>query len=165
VSTRLRLRRSDGRVYLDRWGIECSYGGIFLHRMDAPDPGVDLHTHPWPFVSIVLWGGYTEERCRNVLAPHIARAAERDPLDHRRGVDRRRRWLSIASTPLEYCHRIVELHGTPTWTLVIRGRKVRPWGFILPSGWMHWEEYDRTVRADRRDLWAEISNVDEERRQ
>lgn len=151
----MRLRRSDGQVYLDRWGWECERFGIFLHRMDAPDPGVDIHDHPWAFVSLVLRGGYDEERTRNDLAVGAARMAERGLWD-RRGTVRRRDWLSVASTPLNYCHRITGLHRSPTWTLVIRGRKVRRWGFYLPTGWMDWEVYDATVRADRRDLWAEV---------
>lgn len=53
---RLTLRRADGEVYLNRWGIgHDRVGGVLLHRMDAPDPGVDLHDHPWWFVSIILW--------------------------------------------------------------------------------------------------------------
>lgn len=60
---RLTLRRADGQVYLNRWGVgHDRVGRVLLHKMEAPDPGVDLHDHPWWFVSIVLWGGYTEQR-------------------------------------------------------------------------------------------------------
>ena len=47
---RLTLRRSDGRVYLNRWGIgDDRIGGVLLHRMDAPDPGTNLHDPPVVF--------------------------------------------------------------------------------------------------------------------
>lgn len=157
MSARMRLRRADGEIYLDRWGVECRLVGVYLHKMEAPDPGVDLHDHPWPFVSCVLWGGYDEARTRRDLAPMLARAADRGH-PYLRCVVRRRRWLTFGSTPLSFCHRITQLHRVPTWTLVVRGRKVRRWGFFLPAGWMDWEEYDNTVRAERRDMWAEISN-------
>lgn len=157
MTTRMRLRRADGQVYLDRWGIETERFGIYLHRMEAADPGIDLHSHPWWFASWVLWGGYDEERTRCDLAVGVAKTAERG-IYTRRGTLRRRRWLSVASTPLSYCHRITRLHRSPTWTLVVRGKRVRRWGFYLPTGFMDWEVYDRTVRAGRRDLWAEVGH-------
>jgi hypothetical protein len=59
MASRIRLRREDGRVYLNRWGFECDrIGGVFLRKMEAPDPGLDLHDHPWSFVSLILKGGY-----------------------------------------------------------------------------------------------------------
>lgn len=50
------------------------------------------------------------------------------------------------------------LHNTPTWTLVVHGPSRRRWGFYLPTGWMLGTDYDRTVRAERRDLYAEITS-------
>lgn len=36
---RLRLRRADGLIYLDRRGLaDDRIGRVLLHRMDAPDP-------------------------------------------------------------------------------------------------------------------------------
>ena len=96
---RLRLRRADGRVYLDRWGLAHErVGGVFLHRMQAPDPGVDLHDHPWPFASVVLWGGYIEQRADIREAPTLADVADRWPDTCTRGVIVRRRLRSIASS-------------------------------------------------------------------
>ena len=154
MTARFKLKRSDGRIYLERWGWECRQFGVFIHRMDAPDPGLDLHDHPFWFASLILWGGYTEERCRSFLAPYWAARAERLNIA-RRGNRRHRRWLSVASTPLHFCHRITELDRSPTWTLVVRGRKLQKWAFYLPTGRMDWQEYDRTVRAERRDLWRD----------
>jgi hypothetical protein len=163
----MRLRRVDGAVYLDRWGVEWKpLGGIFLHKMDAPDPGLDVHDHPWWFVSIILAGGYDEERSPIREAPsRAARAAEHDARPGarppgRRGVLTYRRPLSVRVMRLDEAHRIVRLHRRRSWSLVVHGPTRRGWGFYLPSGWMPWREYDATVRADRRDLWAEISSND-----
>jgi hypothetical protein len=156
---RMVLRRYDGLQYLSRWGAAVeSIGGIYLHRMDAPDPGLDLHDHPWSFVSIVLWGGYSEERAFARDAPSWAMLAEAFPGSCTRGVTRRRRWLSVRALRLDECHRVTELHGGPVWTLVLRASRRRQWGFYLPSGWMHEREYDNTVRAARRDLWNEVGS-------
>lgn len=224
MSARMRLRRADGSIYLDRWGIEWPTKtesteehaerrplfGMFLHRMDAADPGLDLHDHPWWFGSLILWGGYTEERATTREAPARAFSAEPpsllerirrlkrgsgqdrcvcqslDPTTHTHYQNRddypcarckcaryeplvsierqpagdlvHRQWLSWRTMRLDQCHRIVGLHRTPVWTLVIHGPSRRGWGFYLPTGWMAWRIYDNTVRAERRDMWAEISN-------
>lgn len=153
---RMRLRRHDGLIFLDRWGFEAErLGGVFLHKMSAPDPGIDLHDHPWWFVSIILRGGYTEERAAARIASQLAVAAERFPPMCKHGVvEHRRRW-SIRLMRLTECHRITDLDRTPTWTLVIHGPNIRKWGFFLPSGWVNEHVYDQTVRAQRRDLWNE----------
>jgi hypothetical protein len=152
---RLTLRRADGRVYLDRWGIgHDRIGRVLLHRMEAPDPGIDLHDHPWWFVSIVLRGGYTELRLPTRMAPTYAKVAETNPAQMR-GVRNRRRPGSIQAMRLDECHTITELHGRCCWTLVIGGPRRRSWGFYLPGGWMVEALYDATVRAERRDLWSE----------
>jgi len=153
---RLRLRRADGQVYLDRWGIgHDRIGRVLLHRMEAPDPGIDLHDHPWWFVSIVLWGGYTEERALCREAPGLAQIAERWPETCTRGVVEHRRWLSVRRMRLDECHTITGLHRRRVWTLVIGGPRCRSWGFYLPTGYVSEKVYDETVRADRRDLWSD----------
>lgn len=156
---RLTLRRSDGAVYLDRRGVVRErLGRILLHRMDAPDPGVDLHDHPWTFVSIVLWGGYTEQRALCREAPLLAQTAECYPTC-RRGVEVERRPGSIKVMRLDECHTIIRLHRRRSWTLVIGGPRRRSWGFYLPTGYMSEAEYDSSVRAERRDLWSDQNTV------
>lgn len=154
---RLTLRRSDGQVYLDRWGIgHDKIGRVLLHRMDAPDPGIDLHDHPWWFVSIILWGGYEEERADTREAPTMARIAEAYATrTTRRGVAEVRRPGSIRTMSLRECHTITRLLRRRSWSLVIGGPCRQSWGFYLPSGYMSEPEYDATVRAERRDLWSD----------
>lgn len=168
---RLTLRRADGRVYLNRWGVSHDrIGGVLLHRMDAPDPGVDLHDHPWWFCSIILWGGYVEERCDTATASGAAGAAERveqmtPTLGHiARGRQVIRFPGSVRVMRLSECHRVTELLRRRSWSLVIKGPRRTDrddgsghnvWGFYLPDGFMPEDVYDETVRADRRDLWSD----------
>lgn len=157
MSSRLRLRRYDGQVYLERWGFEVEKlgrSGIFLHKMTSPDPGIDLHDHPWWFASIVLWGGYDEERADIREASMMAKVAEDRGVDQRGWLSGRKRW-SLKSTPLDVCHRITRLHKPTVWTLVIHGPHRRVWGFYPPEGYMDEPTYDATIRAGRRDLWNE----------
>jgi hypothetical protein len=157
---RMTLRRADGRVYLDRWGFGCSRGGIYLHRMEAPDPGLDLHDHPWAFLSLVLAGGYTEERCAARVAREVAETDDWKGSGVRGDVQHRSRW-SIRRLRLDECHRVTRLDADRTcWTIVLRGPRRRIWGFYTPDGFVDEDTYDRTVRMDRRDLWLDNGPVE-----
>lgn len=109
--------------------------------MTAPDPGIDLHDHPWKFHSLILRGGYIEER-----------ADIRTPTETRSHA-----WAAgtLHSFPLTDCHRIVLLEKKPTWTLVFRGPIRRRWGFYEPAGWVHHRDSDHS----RRDLRAEKDSL------
>lgn len=152
----MRLRRADGRVYLDRWGIEWKrLGGIFVHRMDGPDPDKDLHDHPWQFVSLILWGGYVERR------------ADTRRLDYRLDYSRQtvRRPGSVRSLRLDEAHTIKRLNRGSSWSLVIHGPNVRPWGFYVRTHvvdglpkytWVESSVYARSERGQSRYLATEI---------
>lgn len=130
MARRLTLRHA-GRLFLDRWGIECRWFGVFLHHIAGPDPGLDLHDHPWPLVSVILRGGYREDV-----------ADTREPwMMHGRTWHRG----SVHRMPLTACHRITRVRPR-TWTLVVRGRKARTWGFYLPDRWVPWDVYDYATR-------------------
>jgi len=154
---RMTLRRAEGRVYLDRWGVGSRrIGAVFVHRMQAPDPGQDLHDHPWTFVSLVLKGRYTEHRCAIREAsgkPYNGGHVSSDDLETRE------RW-SVRRMRLDECHRVVACDN-PTWTLVLCGPVRRRWGFYTPDGYMDEARYDETVRVHRRDLWEEGGNVEQ----
>lgn len=148
---RFRLRREDGTLYLNRWGMEIpGVGGVLLHRMDAPDPDIALHDHPWSFVSIILAGGYTEERALTRDAARFALAAEKYEVgDHlQRGeIVERRRW-SVRRLGLEECHRITHLAGKVSWSLVIHGPRRWPWGFWTAKGWVHYRQHERPLAPE-----------------
>ena len=149
-----RLRRSDGQVYLSRWGFSHRrIGGILLHRMDAPDPGLDLHDHPWWFVSIVLWGGYVEQRTDIRNASARAEMVEHHGI-YGRGDTVVRRRFSVRTMRLDECHTITRLLGKRSWSLVIKGPHRRMWGFYLPEGYLPADRYVAT-KAERRNLRTE----------
>lgn len=156
---RMRLRRSDGRVFLERWGFEIErLGGVFLHRMTAPDPGIDLHDHPWWFVTFPL-AGYTEQRAMTREAPDLAAIAKTYPDTCTQGaVQKVRRWRPRLMR-LDECHRITDLDRPVTWTIVIHGPHRRRWGFYLPGGWMDEHTYAREVRSQRRDMWDDLDTT------
>lgn len=130
MSSRLRLVHA-GRTFLDRRGFECRWFGVYLHHIAGPDPGLDLHDHPWPFVSLILRGSYRElwAETRSVHARRF------------------RTWRAgtVHYLGLHEAHRIVAAEPG-TWTLCVRGRKRPTWGFYVPAGWVAHSEYDYATR-------------------
>jgi len=115
------------RNYLTRLRVvQTPWFGVYLHRMDGPDPRPTLHDHPWPFVSFVLRGGYTE---RIAYGETDGVAVTRVNVKRAQDV-----------------HSITRLHRTPTWTLMLVGRRRRVWGYLDQDG--TWTRFDRHPHAD-----------------
>lgn len=165
MTTNLRLRRADGRLYLTRrgwstddlhkrwpWIPEFSWFGVYIHHITAPDPGPDHHDHPWPFVSIILKGWYVEERIR--VTEYVS---EIHPFAWVKTHQFLRRRFSIRSLRLNEGHMITHCHPN-TWSLVLRGPKRQQrfggeyWGFYPDGGYIPEGTYDR---LGARDLWNE----------
>lgn len=164
---RLRLRRGDGQIYLDRWGFHTPWFGIYLHKMTASDPSMDVHDHPWPFISIILRGGYTEKMAevRNLMEL----SSIRHPFQSRTWkAFQSRTWKagSVHTVRLDEAHTIIDVLKTPTWTLVLLGKKHRAWGFYEYSSSYDGGPYFRWVPhtdslTERRQVYAEIGADDE----
>jgi hypothetical protein len=116
--------------------LKTRWFGLYLHHLHISDDERALHDHPWSFTTVLLSGGYYEWTPTN---------QETKQLGELRLVGARvfrRTWyprFSILYRPAEWAHRL-ELTG-PVWTLVLRFRVRRRWGFFLPDGWIHWWDY------------------------
>lgn len=131
----------NGQPYLYRHTL-FSFGKWFsvkIHRIVASDGDCD-HDHPWPFVTVILAGGYFE------WTPE----SQKDkgfPLERELGVDgtpELKRWHgtgSIMYRPATHRHRLVLSGGRPATTLVFSGLVMKRWGFFTKLGWVHWKEY------------------------
>jgi hypothetical protein len=117
--------------YLTRWTVWGQRFGakprhnVFLHLFHRGDAEEYFHDHPWPFWSLILWGGYYEH------------------------TEAGKRWygpLSFLRRPADWKHRVELPEGKTCWTLVWCGPKERSWGFHCPKiGWIHW----KTHQADQ----------------
>jgi hypothetical protein len=100
-----------------------------FHRSDADD----LHDHPWPFASLILWRGYTE------VTPHPLFPALDGGGDIR---NRKRIWPGmILFRPATHIHRVELIDGKRAVTLVFMGKRIREWGFFTRQGWKLWTKY------------------------
>jgi len=140
---RLHLKRPDtGETYLNRWGLEGRWGGVFLHLLGSPDLDRDLHDHPWWFVTVPLWGSYWEERTEIRTAAQRAFEVETSahPNDSRGKMSLVGTWRP-RTMRLDEAHRITGLRGRRAVTLVIHGPQRRPWGFYTPGGFVLPDEH------------------------
>lgn len=121
-------------VYLHRWTLLKAFGcALYLHKFVGDDWAGDLHDHPKRFISIGLWGRYTEHRAD--------------------GSTREYRAPWVRTFPAEHRHRISgPTVRRPCWTLVIVLRAVRPWGFWVDGRWVPWRDYVGSERAEQRKI-------------
>ena len=125
------ITRTDGEPYLTRYHLmRTPWLRVYLHRIHAPDWEC-LHDHPWAWwMSLVLWGGYTEA-VQASIEPFLSALSL---------VTRRAGSLTFHGRG--HAHRIMHLHQTSqTWTLLVVGPHVRSWGFFTKSGWIDHSGY------------------------
>lgn len=113
------IESETGDPYMCRYKLlRCRWFKVFLHHILRSDDDLELHDHPWNFVSIILWRGYLEFLSlgpRRVRAGRVVRHRASDA--HRLELDR------------------------PAWTLVFVTGKKRHWGFWTRRGWESYETF------------------------
>jgi len=112
----------DGDIYLIRWYIiKNKRFALYLHKFVSSDEDRALHDHPWPFLVIPIWRGYYEYNLKG-----------------------KSRVLPIISTRIrgsDYRHRVYLIDNKPAWSLFMRGRKIRQWGFYPGGKFVHNEQW------------------------
>jgi hypothetical protein len=134
--------------YMNRWWL-IPYGrgpAVRIHeilRSDlprSPDRPTDFHDHPWPYLTIILRGGYTEVT----------------PVYDRSGLylGEKRKWYKPGSVLFRRArswHYLETPEGQTATTLFITFGYARKWGFLLkPDHKMRYDEYFTTFPKDRR---------------
>lgn len=130
--------KTTNKIYLRRLRIiQTPFFSLYLHFIGMPDPGVDLHNHPWWFASLVLRGGYDEIVGNEQWEVYYGPGTDLEYKSWRAG--------SIHSLKLDETHRISRLHKKHTWTLVLTGPRKRSWGFFTPDGFVDYRDYDHEL--------------------
>jgi hypothetical protein len=103
---------------------------LYLHHILKSDRDDALHDHPWPYSTLILWGGYDE------VLPH----------DHSHFNDApdtfttTQKMFSVLHREASSAHRLIL--KKPAWTLFWRGLRERKWNFITPDGKrIYWRDY------------------------
>lgn len=124
-----------GKPYLERYILRGGMAqngdqtNFYLHRFHQPDDDRGPHSHPWRWsASLILWGGYVEERLIN---PDLDR---RDYGYVQRCNERVYREGSINFIDMTAFHRISKLlpREGEVWTLFTTGPKHSlSWGYLI----------------------------------
>lgn len=110
------------RDYLVRWRlVQTPWFGIFLHKILMIDNDINLHDHPWNFVTWIIKGAYLEERDGKQYSWDQG---------------------SIHKMSIGSFHKISHLWRVPTWSLVFVGPRKRQWGYQTKDGWVPRSEYN-----------------------
>lgn len=130
--------------YLRRWYVipRNRVMNIYLHHFLRSDDDRALHDHPWWFASLILKGAYWEHRANRPESTRSYRRAgsiafRLPSVAHRVELETERTWQGTSEFDAIQVER--EL---PTWTLIVTGPRVRPWGFHCAEGWKFWEDFD-----------------------
>jgi hypothetical protein len=93
--------------YMRRWVIDFGVFALRLHRWQGSDDSRAFHDHAWWFITLLLWGAYTDvsEQGDDTLTPG-----------------------SIRYRPATHKH-TVKILEPGTWTFLITGPVMRRWGF------------------------------------
>jgi len=99
---------------------------VRIHHILSSDAGRDPHDHPWPYLTIILHGGYYENRYDDGGLPVSSE------------------WHGPGSVLLRRAnswHMLVLPPNTTCWTLFITGRKAQTWGFNVKGVKVPYKQY------------------------
>lgn len=120
--------------YMERFWI-LPYGRLGVaarvHHILRSDDDCAFHDHPWPYLTIILKGGYFE------VTPRFDESGLY--------LGERREWRkpgSILFRRAKSWHRLEVPDDVDTWTLFITGPRRQSWGFMVqPKNKIYWREY------------------------
>jgi hypothetical protein len=92
--------------------IETRWFSVRVHNWVSGDPVQYQHMHPWPFLTVVLTGGYDD-------------VGDGRPTDFVRGP-------CIRYRPMSWRHSVINVIPG-TWTIVITGKIMRKWRFFIDN--------------------------------
>ena len=102
----------DGVLHFRRWQVlGTPWFTINLHGIYHEDEERDLHNHPFDFISIVLFGSYTEKL--------------------NSGKTNERKIFNIAKRKSDVFHKIEKLHSKKIFTLNLMWNRKKEWGYLV----------------------------------
>lgn len=120
---------SGGDLYMERfWVVKESPLHRFsarLHKIVRSDADRHLHDHPFHYLTIILFGGYTEVT------------------ENEDGI-RVSRWYGPGSVVVRRAtsaHRLILPHNSYALTLFLMWKVDRQWGFWVNKRWVYWRHY------------------------
>lgn len=121
-----------GILHFQRWRlVKTPWFSICLHKLLESDSDAHLHSHPWNFASLILWGGYWEETPDGTVKLFYA---------GRLNIKEAHKYHRIALTRY------------PTWTLVFTGKRKFDWGYDVNNKFVDNVTYRELKSQNQLDL-------------
>lgn len=121
-----------GVKHFERWQIiQTKWFGVYFHKIYQADTDKHCHDHPWDYISIPLWGVFTEQRQLNSNS-HEYSIVHPGMIIKRKATD---------------LHKIYSLQSKVVYTLFFTGRRKRAWGYNIDDKWYPWEEYHKIKKT------------------
>jgi hypothetical protein len=112
---------ADGTVFMTRYTLlKRESFSLKVHRFRRSDE--EMHDHPWPFLSLIIWRSYTEETPSGSIT---------------------RRFLSLRYRKALWAHKVCVEKGKDAWTICVAFKAVRDWGFLTREGWIQHDDHRR----------------------
>ncbi len=139
----------DLEGYMERWWVIKPRSWLpfasRIHHILRSDLDRHLHDHPWPYLTVILKGGYWE----------VTFAFQKDLIkssrkyiffhDDTTGIWFKKRYYGPGSILFRRpgtFHRLIVEHGQTAWTWFTVGPHVQKWGFLTEDkGKVWWREY------------------------
>lgn len=128
-------RGDEMSPYLTRWELLiCKWFAIYLHRFERSDDRSSLHDHPWNFLTIPLRYGYND-------CTYSGRSLKDGTHDFNRQLMKPFRIYYRSSTHIHFVELLGKNEDKKAWTLVIRFKYIRWWGFWNRGIFTRFDEY------------------------
>jgi hypothetical protein len=112
---------ADGTIFMTRYTLlKLKSFSLKIHRFRRGDE--EIHDHPWPFVSLVVWRSYMEVTPQDAI---------------------KRGWLSLRYRPAQWAHKVCVEQGKDAWTICATFGRAREWGFLSNGQWIQHDDYRR----------------------
>lgn len=124
------IKSKSGVLHFRRWQLfKTPWFVVNIHGIYHKDDDLHLHSHPWNFLSIVLWGSYVEEL--------------------QGGKMNLRTFLNTAYRKAEAFHKIRLLCTKSVYTLNFMSTKTREWGYDVEGKFVGHQEYRQLKRQKK----------------
>lgn len=115
------IRSKSGRLHFRRFAIfQTPWLSIYIHRIHDADRDPHLHSHPWPFWTMVLHGSYMELT--------------------ESGMNWRKPW-DAKSGDYNYFHKIHSITKGPVTTILIAGCRRKEWYYKVDGELVMFDQY------------------------
>lgn len=122
------IKSRSGLIHFKRFAIiQTPWFSLYIHRIYEADRDPHLHSHPWPFWTMILSGSYWERT--------------------ERGNTLRTAW-NTKTGGYDYFHKIDKIVDGPVTSIMIVGRRREDWYYKVDGQLVRFDQYRNDKRQN-----------------